>query len=315
MIHLTNAGRSIILAQRLIEISAFLSGKNIQVIALKGPVLAERAYGEMTSRSFVDLDILVRGKDFSDLYGELTKIGYKAALPLSEGVRHKWARFGREFVFTGDGVIIDVHMRISEGPAFFSAKDSIWADSVKIVLNSHQVRALSAEDSLIFLTIHGAKHCWQLLKGVMDVAHLVASQPGIDWEKVEFKARQIGCLTMLCIGLALSRDLCGLDLPSDFEDRLFRSTRIKKYVKQFKEQIILSEQRIKRFKRRILPLILMDSLSKKIKYILYYTFIPKFTDLKKVRLPSFLYFLYLFIRPVRLFFNICLELFKVLFKR
>jgi len=314
MIHLRNVGQNLILVQHLFQILDLLADRGIKILTYKGPVLAMRAYGDLCRRQYVDLDFLVKGEEFILLYQELTRSGYKPLLPLTDRMKSQWSRSGREYIFVKDKILIDVHFRISEGPAFFKTQNTFWKNSDTIKMNSHQVPVLSIEDSLLMLTVHGSKHCWQLLKWVADVAHLVASHPEIEWDRVIINSKQIGCLTMLGIGLGLAGKICKLDLPPEVDGELLQSPRIKRFVKHFFDQLVSGDFQIKKFQKRIIPVRTLDSFPKKIRYIGYYAFTPKFKDLKTFSLPSSLYFLYYLIRPVRLFFSIFVIPFKYLFK-
>jgi hypothetical protein len=314
MIHLQNAGQNLILVQHLFQILDMLSNQGVQVITYKGPVLALRAYGDLSRRQFVDLDFLVRDKDFAGLYQGLVGAGFKAVLPLNSRMVNLWSRSGREYIFIKDKIYVDVHFRISEGPAFFQAGQSLWKDITTIKMNSHQVPVLSLEDSLLMLTIHGSKHSWQLLKWVVDIAYLVAVHPEINWNILISKARQIGCLTMLGIGLVLAQFFCELDLQTTEEIEFLQSPRIQRLAKYFSDQI-LSGYSITKFQKRFNPIKTLDSFSKKMRYIGYYAFTPKFKDLKTIPLPSRFYFLYYVLRPIRLVFTIFMIPVKFLFKR
>ena len=58
-----NALGSIILARALREIVALLEEHRVPVIPIKGPLLARAAYGDISSRRFADLDLVVRRRD------------------------------------------------------------------------------------------------------------------------------------------------------------------------------------------------------------------------------------------------------------
>jgi hypothetical protein len=315
MIHLRGAGQNLILVQHLFQILDLFSKKGIETVSYKGPVLALRAYGDISRRHYVDLDFLVKKKDFPLLYQELTASGYKPLLPLTKRMVSLWSRSGREFIFVKDKIYVDIHMRISEGPAIFKINHALWNDCTAIQMDAHQVPALSVEDSLLILSIHGTKHCWVSLKWIADIAHMVFSHPEIKWDRLLIKARKIGCLSILGIGLRLAQKICGLTLSAELEKKVLGNPKIEKLTTQFYWQIFSEEFVVKKIKKRLLPVKSLDSFLFKLRYIGYYIFTPKFKDLKTFPLPSILYPCFYLLRPIRLFFSIWPILFKSLFKR
>lgn len=74
-----------------------------------------------------------------------------------------------------------------------------------------EVRVFSPEDLLIYLCAHGTKHRWMKLKWIADVAAHVRSQV-IDWSVVEKRAKRLGCMRMVHLGLLLASALLNLKI-------------------------------------------------------------------------------------------------------
>jgi len=62
---MANAIRNIRMEQHLLKVIDLLADAGIQAIPFKGPVLAVQAYGDLSMRSFCDLDILIHATDLS----------------------------------------------------------------------------------------------------------------------------------------------------------------------------------------------------------------------------------------------------------
>src|SRR6185503_20158145 len=60
------AWHSGILAEALCELAGELGGRGVDVMPLKGPVLAESLYGDPSLRPCRDLDVLVRAEQMPD---------------------------------------------------------------------------------------------------------------------------------------------------------------------------------------------------------------------------------------------------------
>ncbi|MGB4783488.1 MAG: nucleotidyltransferase family protein, partial [Candidatus Acidiferrum sp.] len=83
---------------------------------------------------------------------------------------------------------------------------------VHVRLDSREVPALSVEDELALICVHGAKHLWERLMWIADVAALVSRQSNLDWKRAAASAREVGAERMLHVGLGLSASLLKLRL-------------------------------------------------------------------------------------------------------
>jgi len=89
-------------------------------------------------------------------------------------------------------------------------------------LDGREVSVLSLEDELVLNCIHGAKHFWERLMWVSDVAALVARHPEIDWKKARQAATDVGGERMLRVGLQVGASLFGTQLPEGMADEIQR---------------------------------------------------------------------------------------------
>src|SRR5260370_11433511 len=62
--------------------------------------------------------------------------------------------------------------------------EEFFARQIRVRLDAHEAPALSVEDELVLICIHGAKHFWEPLMWIADVAALVARQTRIHLEPV-----------------------------------------------------------------------------------------------------------------------------------
>jgi hypothetical protein len=86
---------------------------------------------------------------------------------------------------------------------------------VRVPLLNGTVSALSAEDLLLALCVHGTKHLWERLAWVCDVAALVNSHEALDWRALFGRAATARVERMLLLGLGLARSLAGAELPEE----------------------------------------------------------------------------------------------------
>ena len=192
----------------------------LDIVLVKGPVLAVRAYGDTGARQYGDLDFLVRQKDMLRATELMIAAGYEPEIP-AEAVSPDKIPGQYVFVRIASPLLVELHtertmryfprgLPIEE---FFARRQSVSVDG-------HQITALAVEDELILICIHGAKHLWERLSLVADVAAFVARQTSLDWERSLATARSVGAERMMNTGLVLPSNLLGATLPQNVQARL-----------------------------------------------------------------------------------------------
>src|ERR1700687_1336832 len=91
--------------------------------------------------------------------------------------------------------------------------EEFFARQIRVRLDAHEAPALSVEDELVLICIHGAKHFWERLMWIADVAALLSRQTNIDWQRVADSAQAVEAERMLHTGLRLASDLLKGRLP------------------------------------------------------------------------------------------------------
>ncbi len=185
----------------------------IGVLVVKGPVLAVRAYGDPAMRSYGDLDLLVRQRDIRRATELLLAAGYRAAVPLAAIDAGK---IPGQYLFSraDSNLLVELHNDLTL--RYFPRRlplETWFARQVYVQLDSREAPALSVEDELVLICVHGAKHLWERLMWIADVAALVSRQANLDWERAAFSAKEVGAGRMLHVGLGLSATLLKLRLP------------------------------------------------------------------------------------------------------
>ena len=200
-------------AELLCLLERFAS-EGIAALVVKGPVLAVQAYGDPARRGYGDLDLLVRQRDIRRATELMIAAGYQAAVPLSAIDAGK---IPGQYLFSkpDSKLIIELHndRTLRYFPRRLPLEDS-FARHVRVCLDGREAPALSVEDELVLICVHGAKHFWERLMWIADVAALVSRQMGIDWERVADSAKAVGAERMLHTGLRLASNLLRAQLPS-----------------------------------------------------------------------------------------------------
>ncbi len=304
-------------AQILHRVIRLLSENGIDVIPFKGPALAIQTYGDLSLRNFSDLDFLIHTEDFNRIYEVLTAAGFCSSFPLTKGMKQYWMLFRRNFMFSDGPTIIDFHHQITQGPRRISLKEKTWQNRCTVELLSLKIQVLSPEHSLLCLCIHATKDRWGILRIMADIAHLISRHPGLNWRTMVSDAKEIGCLRMLCVGLQLSRQVCGLKLklPDRILELIRKNRKARKLASKYLHQLLIIERTGKTGKlyETFALINSMDSFGPRIKYLGYFAFTPTPLDWKFIKLPEFLYPLYHLVRPFRLLFKLVSRPFLSLF--
>lgn len=197
---------------RLLELFA---AKDIPALVVKGPVLAMQAYGDPTMRSYGDLDLLVRQRDIRRATESLQATGYQAAVPLRAIDAGK---IPGQYLFSKPDAKLIVELHNDFTLRYFPRRlpiEDFFARQIRVCLDGYEAPALSVEDELVLICIHGAKHLWERLIWIADVAALVTRQTGIDWARASASARAVRAEHLLHTGLRLAADVLHAHLPED----------------------------------------------------------------------------------------------------
>jgi len=81
------------------------------------------------------------------------------------------------------------------------------------------MRTLRAQDLLLVLCVHAAKHVWVQLSWLCDIAQLAKSRP-LDWNAIQDDARRLGIERIVSLNLLLAHKLLGSELPPAIQNRL-----------------------------------------------------------------------------------------------
>ena len=170
----------------LLTLSSVLSAENIQHLVYKGPLLATQLYGNVATRTSIDLDIVVREGDIPRAASCLEDLGYSDVNGFSAQQRAAAFHYGFEHSFQHEnGTIVDLHRRIV--PEFVASRldvEGFWKRAVRARLFGKDLLTFSPEDSLFVLCLHAAQHDWLRLCLFRDIAAQLRVNPDLDWDLV-----------------------------------------------------------------------------------------------------------------------------------
>src|SRR6266436_8712828 len=146
------------------------TSEGIGALVVKGPVLAVQAYGDPAMRAYGDLDLLVRQRDIRRATELMIAAGYEAAVPLSAIDAGK---IPGQYLFSAPDSKLLVELHNDYTLRYFPRRlllEGFFERQVRVLLDSRKAPALSVEDELVLICVHGAKHYWERLMWIADVA-------------------------------------------------------------------------------------------------------------------------------------------------
>ncbi len=298
-----DAQRNLRLAGELLRLLDRFAAHGVAAVSYKGPTVALRCYGDLALRPFRDLDFLVRPQDLGTAHQVLAGDGYRPRPPRTPrqqtAIRTTW----REDAFWRDDDIVELHWAFA--PPEFPLPldlDEVWARLEPLPIGGTLVRTLSAEHLLLVLCTHGAKHCWERLGWICDVAELLRRTPALDLSGMLAQARSLGVERIVLLGLRLAAELLDVPLPEDVACRARDDRAVGALAAQVRATLFrrMPTGSSHSWESRLFHLRTRERWRDRLRYCARVALTPTAGDWAWVRLPDALYPLYYVARPIRL---------------
>jgi hypothetical protein len=290
--------RNLYLTDRLHRIVEVLARAGIPALALKGPVIAQAAYRDLSLRAFGDLDVLVRRHEVPRAIAALAGLGYLGRSWNAEAFASGFFP-DTSIDLAGPGVVLDLHWSLSADYFPFAPDDEgVWRNAIEIELAGRPVRTLSRDDALLFHACHGAKHGWVRMQAVSDLGFLCASAAPA-WDSLLERAARIGSRTMLLVGLHLCRSLLALPAGPPQVEAVIDEPRVKSLSERVAQRFFATRAE-GNFSEWGMALRSIDSARGRLLYFASRILKPRLSDRAFLPLPRPLYPLYYLARPFSL---------------
>lgn len=217
-LNVSNAKRCRALAVELLELLRLFEENGIAALPFKGPTLADLLYGDVSLREYADLDILVPAPDLLRARDLVEMKGYESDYPLrprqdhkppADSMHHSLAHRHRE-----SGLMIELHWSTDCRLLALPGIDEAWWEMRPVMeFQGISVRALTPEEYLYLLCMHGTRHHWTIFGYIRDVAGIVGRHPGLDWRRVLDMADGQGTRRILLLGVETAHLLLEAPLP------------------------------------------------------------------------------------------------------
>jgi hypothetical protein len=204
------AARSLSFAKELARICDAFRAAGVPLLALKGPVASQQLYGDLTLRSFADVDVIaedaVRGEAI------LRDLGYDDGLTAAQrATKHRFHN-GTAFSSKTTQTTIDFHWRFGhvQFPLALAFGDA-WERRSEVSLAGTTVATLGLTDLALFTCSHAAKHFWTPFETLAQIAAL--TRLPIDWETLDSLAVSARAARQVGLSFLVAREMVGCELP------------------------------------------------------------------------------------------------------
>jgi hypothetical protein len=186
----SNQIRQLRLAGELTRLAGLVAAGGLTLISLKGPLFAQQLFGDMGLRASRDLDLLVKEEEFDQVEQLLFEDGYQRVehpeaadhKPMDKRIHHQ------EYRHPQKEILVELHYRVSFFELDLNCRELIRR-AQKCEFYRSSLYTLSPEDEIIFLVMHGARHAWQRLRWLSDIAEILQRTDYCNWETLVKRAR------------------------------------------------------------------------------------------------------------------------------
>ncbi len=295
----TNVRQALLLTAELFRILDHLESRGIVAMAYKGPVLAQLLYGDVTTRQFGDLDLLVRKSDIARAKTALLELGYRTSLNLSASEEKAYLASGYEYTFNSERGRNLLELKWGILPRFYSVDfdiEAIFRRAITVDVDGRSIPTLCAEDLFLISCVHAAKHVWSELSLICEIAQLMKTQ-SMDWEIISKRASELGIERIVAVNLLLAQKFVGPPIPlavgADPE-----TSRLAQCISSvLAAGGVYDAESSSYFK---LMMRLRERWTDRLRFLLRLAFTPSSGEWTAIRLPAMLFPLYSIVRVVRL---------------
>ncbi len=296
-------GMAVLFSSELLRIHEIFETEGAPLIPYKGPVLGWLAFGSLTRRRFVDLDFFVPQKDMPRACALLKSGGFDSKFEIPHERTGDSGNVPGQYAFFCEATRAQVELHTERTLRYFPVPLNFEKMSRRLIavdLCGRTLRTFSIEDTVVMLCVHGAKHFWERLLWILDVAQLITIRE-VDWTLLARIAAELESTRVLLLGLYLAHDLFDAPLPGQLLEEIGRDRTVQELAEKVYEQYAgISDPGVGVLPRAVFRVRLRDGIGQGLRHTLRLAMSPTESDRQKVRLPRWLTPLYMLVRPWRL---------------
>ena len=297
------AAAGMALSRELLRLHELFEDAQIPAIPFKGPLLAWVAYGNFIRREYSDLDFIVQQKYIPEVVALLESAGYLPKFDAREAHAGQGRIAPGQYAFESQPQKILVEVHTERTLRYFPTRidlEEMAARLMTVEIGGQRLRTFSIEDTLVMLCVHGAKHFWERLAWVLDIAKLATAQE-VDWVLLSEIAAKLESTRVLRLGLYLAHDLFGAVLPEKLLEEIGRDHVIPELAgKVYEKYAGISDPGAGVLPRAAFRFWLRDGIGQGLRHTWRLASSPTESDRQEVDLPGWFAPLYILVRPWRL---------------
>ena len=304
--------QSMLMTSELLSIMKLFEENSINAISFKGPLLSQMAYKDISSRQYVDLDILINEKDIVLATKVLTENFYKSEYNLTSYQNQNLLKNVHDVAFynTKNSVRLECHWTLTSGEFYINIQNwNLFEDVSYVKINNTPVPTVENEKLIVYLCIHGYKHMWERIEWLSDILYLNDNNT-VDWKEVLKLAYSIDADRVVLSSLYLCEQMLNMELSNEISQAIKKDKKLLKISQKMLKKLHqsyndLPNESVHSKYVSYIQLYMLKNLSSQLTYILT-LFTPTELDYQVVALPKSLSFFYYAIRP----FNILIKSLK-----
>jgi hypothetical protein len=212
------SARNYRLAKEAVDLALLLQEQGIAVLAYKGPAVAIAAYGDLALRQYQDIDLVIRHRDLRGALDLLVRRGFEITADSCRPDDPREVARSHEVTLAAPGksYFVDLHWRLApkQPRAFCPDVEKMWDRIETVQLPHGSVSTFCREDLFLALCCHGTGHQWCPLKWLLDIAEILRSPAGLDWDRIETMTfAQPLARASVSLAVLLAHDLLHAPMP------------------------------------------------------------------------------------------------------
>lgn len=181
---LAGTARSLAHMRAVARLSRLFAQAGIRMLALKGVILSAQLYQDPALRDPRDVDLLVDPEDFPKAEMLLVEAGYHRSGPeLSPRQASAYRRFIKDagYRHAESGILVELHHRLNDNPALIPCDfTKLWRAREEIEIAGTVIAGLPRRSLALYLCLHGAGHCWEELRWLVDLTAALREPGAVD---------------------------------------------------------------------------------------------------------------------------------------
>ena len=225
--------QNMLMTSELIKISKLLEENDIKSIAFKGPTLSQMAYGDVVSRQYVDLDVLVDENQLLNAIEILKKNEYVLENDFKlELLKNNRSIFHDVTLRKNALVNIELHWRLFSDEYMTGIADLNMEKNINFFeYQNNKLKVFDNEIQILYLSTHGAKHNWERVEWLVDIVRFVENNV-IDWKRLIDFIQITKTEKILFSTFYLCKNILDLSLPKEIEEKI-QKVNVIKFSKRF----------------------------------------------------------------------------------